>query len=337
MRSPQPPAPNPLVDRLGRVHTDLRVSVTDRCNLRCFYCMPAEGVEFRSHQEVLRYEEIERFVRVAARLGIRKVRLTGGEPLVRKGVVALVEMLARVPGIDDLAMTTNGILLAQHAEQLKAAGLMRLNVSIDTLDPEKFRLATGRDALGDVLAGIAAARRAGFRRIKLNALAIRGRSEEDVVPLARFAREQGLTLRFIEFMPLDGCRQWQPGQVLSAAEILDLLAAEFGPLEPVSDDGSAAAREYRFSDGGDRIGVVPSVSRPFCDRCNRLRLTSDGRLRNCLFAVEGTEVRELLRGGASDERIAEAVREAVRQKLPARGSSDASFARTRRTMHEIGG
>jgi len=337
MQSPHAPSPNPLIDRLGRVHTDLRVSVTDRCNLRCFYCMPAEGVEFRCHEEVLRYEEIERFVRVVARLGICKVRLTGGEPLVRKGVAALVEMLARVPGIDDLAMTTNGILLAPHARELKAAGLKRLNISLDTLDPERFRLATGRDSLGDVLAGIAAAQRAGFRRIKLNALAIRGRSEEDVVPLARFAREHGLTLRFIEFMPLDGCRQWHRGQVLSAAEVLDLLAGEFGPLEPVSDHGSAAAREYCFADGEGRVGVVPSVSRPFCDRCNRLRLSSDGRLRNCLFAVEGTEVKGLLRSGASDGQIADAVREAVREKLPARGSLDASFGRPDRTMHEIGG
>jgi len=337
---PQPisPTQTPLVDRFGRVHTDLRVSVTDRCNLRCSYCMPAAGVEFRPHESILRYEQIERFVRVAAGLGVRKVRLTGGEPLVRKGVAALVKMLAAVPGIDDLAMTTNAILLGQHADRLKAAGLMRLNISLDTLRPDRFRRTAGYDALPAVLAGIEAACRAGFRQIKLNALAIRGESEEDVVPLARFARDKGLVLRFIEFMPLDGCRRWQAGQVLSAEETLDILRAEFGRLEPVSDDPApAAAREYRFADGGGRVGVVPSVSRPFCDRCNRLRLTSDAKLRNCLFTTEPTDIGPLLRGGGPEERIVEAIRTAVETKHPARGADHGGFAHCTPTMHQIGG
>ncbi|NQT16880.1 MAG: radical SAM protein, partial [Planctomycetes bacterium] len=205
----------PLVDRFGRVHADLRISVTDRCNLRCDYCMREEGVTFRSHDEMLTFEEIGRFVSVAAGLGIREVRLTGGEPLVRKGICGLVEMLAAVPGIDDLAMTTNGILLPEYAEPLKAAGLDRLNISLDTLSRSEFLRISRRDELPNVLAGIMAAHRVGFRQIKLNALAIRGRTEREVVPLAEFARRYGMELRFIEFMPLDGDVRWEPDQVLS--------------------------------------------------------------------------------------------------------------------------
>ena len=254
----------PLVDRFGRVHTDLRISVTDRCNLRCVYCMREEGVVFRSHGEILRFEEIQRFVQVAARLGIREVRLTGGEPLVRRGVCRLVEMLASVPGIDDLAMTTNGILLPKYAEALKAAGLSRLNISLDTLDPRKFRQIARRDELPRVLDGIAAAERAGFRKTKLNALAIRGYTEDEVVPLAQFARRHGMELRFIEFMPLDGDDLWEADRVLPGEEILKILTDALGPLERVTRDGSRApAAEYRFLDGGPPIGLVNSVSHPW--------------------------------------------------------------------------
>jgi len=328
----------PLVDRFGRVHTDLRISVTDRCNLRCFYCMPEAGVAFRSSGEILRFEEIQRFVQVAARLGIREVRLTGGEPLVRKGVCRLVEMLAAVPGIDDLAMTTNGVLLPEHAEALKAAGLSRLNISLDTLDRRKFHQIARRDELPRVLDGIAAAERAGFRRTKLNALAIRGYTEDEVVPLARFARRHGMELRFIEFMPLDGDDLWDADRVLPGEQILEILAGALGPLERVTRDGSRGpATEYRFLDGGPPIGLVNSVSDPFCDRCSRLRLTADGKVRNCLFSMEEWDARAVLRAGGSDEPLAELVIEAVRAKRKKHGCRSGRFSRTGRSMHQIGG
>jgi len=331
------PNPKPLVDDHGRAHTDLRISVTDRCNLRCYYCMPAEGVGFRSHTDMLSFEEIERLVRVAAGLGIRKVRLTGGEPLVRKGIVSLVEMLAAIPGIEDLAMTTNGTLLDQFAEPLKTAGLKRLNISLDSLDRETFEKITRRDELDAALEGIAAARRVGFEPIKLNALAIRGLSEEQIVPLASFARENGLLLRFIEFMPIDGDRRWKDNKVLGSEEILKILTAGLGELEPVVDNGSkAAAREYRFADGGI-VGVIPSVSEPFCGNCNRLRLTADGQLRGCLFSTAQHDARTLLRDSAADDQLEQLFREAVGDKKKARGTHNGEFARPDETMHQIGG
>ncbi len=328
----------PLVDSLGRVHTDLRISVTDRCNIRCFYCMPTEGVRFRSHAEILSYEEIERFVQVAARLGIRKLRLTGGEPLARKHVVRLVEKLARVPGIADLAMTTNGILLDRHAEALKAAGLHRLNVSLDTLDPAVFEQITRGGRLDEALQGIAAAQRAGFENIKLNSLAIRGQTEDQIVPLARFARKNGLQLRFIEFMPVDGDRLWHNDQVLPGEEILEVLSREIGALAPVPPVGvRAAATEYRYLDGGGRVGLIHSVTEPFCEHCNRLRLTADGKIRNCLFSNDQWDVRELLRSGGSPRQLAQLIRLAVSRKKKAHGTDDGQFARSDRAMHQIGG
>jgi len=328
----------PLIDSLGRVHTDLRISVTDRCNIRCFYCMPAEGVEFRQHEEILSYEEIARFARVAARLGIRKLRLTGGEPLLRKGAVRLVEMLAAVPGIDDLAMTTNGMFLDQYAEALKTAGLHRLNVSLDTLDPAQFYRISGSNELFRVLDGIAAARRAGFERIKLNALAIRGWTDDEILPLARFAREHGLELRFIEFMPIDGDGRWHSEQVLPGRKILEILSREIGPLEPVVPDGPrAAATVYRYADGGGRVGLIHSVSEPFCEHCNRLRLTADGKVRNCLFSSSQWDARTLLRSGGTDQQLAELIRAAVGRKKKAHGTDDGQFARSDRPMHQIGG
>jgi cyclic pyranopterin phosphate synthase len=328
----------PLVDRFGRVHTDLRISVTDRCNVRCVYCMPEEGVEFRSHGEMLTFEEIQHFVRVAAQLGIREVRLTGGEPLVRKHVCRLVEMLAAVPGIDDLAMTTNGILLPQYAEDLKAAGLDRLNISLDTLDRRKFREIARRDELPRVLEGIAAAHRAGFHQIKLNALAIRGYTEDQVVPLARFARDHDMELRFIEFMPLDGDDQWNHSRVLPGQEILKTLTEAMGPLVPVGEsEPRAPATRYRFVDGGPTIGLINSVSEPFCDRCSRLRLTAEGKIRNCLFATNEPDARAVLRAGGSDEQLAELIREAVHSKEQQHGCASGQLARTGRSMHQIGG
>lgn len=327
-----------LVDSFGRVHTDLRVSVTDRCNIRCQYCMPAEGVEFKPHAAILTFEEIERSVRVAASLGVRKLRLTGGEPLVRHGICRLVEMLSAVEGIEDLAMTTNGVLLAQYAEGLKRAGLQRLNISLDTVSRERFREIARRDALPKVLEGIAAARQVGFGHIKLNAVAVRGRSEEDVVPLARFAREQGLELRFIEFMPLDGENRWRSENVLPGDEILRLLTDGIGFLEPiVESDARVPATEYRFVDGIGRVGIIASVSEPFCGRCGRLRLTAEGRLRNCLFSSDEWDVRELLRGGGSDGQLMDLFRAAICAKKAKRGADGGHFARPERAMYQIGG
>lgn len=328
----------PLVDSFGRVHTDLRISVTDRCNIRCYYCMPAEGVQFRSHAEILSYEEIDRFVQVAARLGIRKLRFTGGEPLVRKDVPRLVEMVAAVPGIDQLAMTTNGILLERYAAALRAAGLHRLNVSLDTLNPDKFHQITRSNELPRVLEGIATARGAGFEQIKLNALAIRGLTDHEIVPLALFAREHRLELRFIEFMPLDGRRQWHSDRVLPGEEILDILTRGIGPLEPVAPENPrAAAAEYRFLDGGGRIGVIHSVTEPFCAHCNRLRLTADGKVQNCLFSSRQWDARAVLRAGGTQQQLAQLIRAAVHAKQKAHGADDGEFARSDRPMHQIGG
>ena len=328
----------PLSDCHGRVHTELRISVTDRCNLRCDYCMPAEGVQFRPHTEILTYEEIERFVRVAAKLGVRKVRITGGEPLVRKGIVSLVAKLAIVSGIDDLAVTTNGVLLGQFASALKTAGLQRLNISLDTLDRERFREVTRRDELPQVLEGIAAARRAGFARIRLNALAIRGLTEEEIVPLARFAREQHCELRFIEFMPADADEKWNSGRVLPGEEILQTLSDEIGPLEPVSHNGShAPASQYRFLDGGGQIGLIRCVTRPFCGGCNRLRLTADGNVQNCLFSDRQWDAKAVLRGGGTQRQLAQLIQVAISAKSKARGTHHGELARSHRPMHQIGG
>ncbi len=326
-----------LVDRFGRVHTDLRVSVTDRCNLRCWYCMPPEGVAPHAHDEVLRYEEIARVVRVAAELGIRRVRLTGGEPLVRKGIRDLVAMLAAIARLEDLAMTTNGVALAACAEDLRRAGLRRVNVSLDTLDREKFQQITGRDALADALRGIEAAQQAGLRPIKLNALAIRGSTEQDVVPLARFALQRRISLRFIEYMPLGGHGPWDPSRALSGEEILALMRRAFGPLEPCGPAGGRAAREYRFARGEGRLGIVHSVTAPFCATCSRLRLSSDGQVRNCLFAPSAWDARRLLRGGGTDPEIAALLRDAVGAKPKSRGACTGQFARTDQTMLQIGG
>ena len=328
----------PLADCFGREHTDLRISVTDRCNVRCQYCMPTEGAEFRSHSEILTYEEIERFVRVAARLGIRNVRITGGEPLVRKDIPRLVEMLAGIPGIADLAMTTNGILLDRFAAPLKAAGLDRLNISVDTLDRDKFQRITRHDKLPQVLQGIAAALEAGFENTKLNALAIRDFTEDEVAPLALFACEHGLNLRFIEFMPVDGDRRWTSDRVLPGTEILEILNREIGPLISERRDGSGSpATEYRFRDGNGSIGVIHGVTKPFCEDCDRLRLTADGRVRNCLFCDEHWDARALLRSGGSQRQLAQLIQLAVSAKRKAHGSRGGVLTPPDRTMHQIGG
>jgi cyclic pyranopterin phosphate synthase len=325
-----------LTDSFGRAHNNLRISVTDRCNLRCTYCMP-EDVVFRDKSELLTFEEITHFVRVAAPLGIDKLRLTGGEPLLRRDLPKLVGMLAAVPGIRDIGLTTNGILLAQQAQALHDAGLRRLNVSLDTLDPQRFRELTRRDGLELVLDGIAAAKRAGFAPVKLNAVSIRGFTEQDVVPLAGYARENGLELRFIEYMPI-GAAAWERQKVFFAHEILEALERAFGPLAPAADyDPRAPAMDFEYADGGGRVGLIASVSRPFCRSCNRLRLTAEGKLRNCLFALDETDIRPLLRDAPDDARLADAIRGSVAAKWEGHEINTARFVKPLRTMHAIGG
>jgi cyclic pyranopterin phosphate synthase len=328
----------PLIDRLGRVHTNLRLSVTDRCNIRCFYCMPDENVRFKPRHELLSFEEIERFVRVAAGLGVTRLRLTGGEPLVRADLPRLVERLAAIGGIEDIALTTNGILLAEQAQALKDAGLTRVNISLDTLSEETFRRISRRDGLDRVLAGIHAAKRVGFTRIRLNAVAIKGITEPEVAPLAQFARDHGMEMRFIEFMPLDAEENWQHEQVLSGEEIRRLIEEAIGPLEP-SDrpDPSQPATDYRFADGHGSVGFINPVTQPFCEDCNRLRLTAEGQVRNCLFSTVEWDARTILRGGGSDEDLAQLIRDCVWAKKPGHGIDSADFVRPERAMYQIGG
>jgi GTP 3',8-cyclase len=325
-----------LVDTFGRVHNNLRISVTDRCNLRCTYCM-AEDVVFMDRAELLTFEEIAQFVRGVAPLGIDKIRLTGGEPLMRRELPRLVAMLAGIPGIRDIGLTTNGILLAEQAQPLYDAGLRRINISLDTLDPERFRLLTRREGLERVIAGIHAARKAGFDPVKVNAVSIRGVTELDAVPLALFAREHGLEMRFIEYMPI-GADSWEREKVYFAHEILEQLEKHIAPLVPVEHyDPRAPAMEFQYTDGGGRVGIIASVSRPFCASCNRLRLTADGKLRNCLFALDELDVKGLLRRQAPASDLAEVVRRSVRSKWEGHEINTARFVKPQRTMHAIGG
>lgn len=327
-----------LVDRFGRVHTDLRVSVTDRCNIRCFYCMPAENVRFKPRAEILTFEEIERFVRVAVALGVNKLRLTGGEPLVRHDLPRLVARLSEIRGIKDIALTTNGILLAEQAADLKTAGLNRLNVSLDALNADRFKQIARRDGLQRVLDGIFAAQKAGFKKIKLNSVAIRGLTEDEVLPLGRFARQHGLELRFIEYMPLDAEGQWNNEQVLSGEEIRRILEKGIGPLAPLPvEDPSQPATDFRYVDGQGTIGFINPVTQPFCHRCNRLRLTAEGMVRNCLFSIDEWDAKTLLRGGGSDADLAELVKASVGAKRAGHGINSDEFVRPKRAMYQIGG
>lgn len=328
----------PLVDSFGRVHTNLRISVTDRCNIRCFYCMPEENVRFKPRSEILSFEEIDRFTRVMARLGINKIRLTGGEPLVRADLHLLVEKLVAIPGIQDIALTTNGILLAEQAAALKAAGLGRLNISLDAMSEETFQRISRREGLQRVWEGIFTAKRVGFERIRLNAVAIRGITEAEVVPLGEFARQHDFELRFIEFMPLDADGNWQSDQVLSGEEIRGILETAFGALVPVDrPDPSQPAMDFRFADGVGRIGFINPVSQPFCGDCNRLRLTADGNVRNCLFSTVEWDARALLRSGADDQQIAQLVRDCVAAKKSGHGIDSPDFIKPERAMYQIGG
>jgi cyclic pyranopterin phosphate synthase len=325
-----------LVDTFGRVHNNLRISVTDRCNLRCTYCMPEEVV-FLDRGELLTFEEVTRFVEITAPLGIDKIRLTGGEPLMRRDLPRLVRMLTAIPGIRDVGLTTNGILLADQAQAFFDAGLRRINISLDTLNPERFRQLTRRDGLEKVIAGILAAKKAGFDPIKINAVSIRGITEAEVIPLARFAREHALEMRFIEYMPI-GADHWERGKVYFAHEIMEQLEREIAPLVPVEDyDPRAPAMEFRYTDGGGKIGIIASVSRPFCLSCNRLRLTAEGKLRNCLFALDEVDIKPMLRGHAPESEIADAIRRNVLAKWEGHEINTARFIKPLRTMHAIGG
>ncbi len=300
--------------------------------------MPEEGVEFMDRRDILSYEEIERFVRAAMPLGINKIRITGGEPLVRKDLPRLIEKLVGIPGIRDIALTTNAVLLEKHAQDLYNAGLRRLNIHLDTLDRERFRQITRRDDLPRVLAGIDAAVRVGFERIKFNIVAVKGLVEPDIVPMALFCRERGFEPRYIEFMPLDAQSLWGRGKVLTADEIIGIITREIGPLVEVPDsDPRAPATEYKYADGGGRVGFIASVSKPFCLNCNRIRLTSDGKLRYCLFAIDETDVKHLLRSAASEDEIRAVIRRNVSEKWLGHEINSSKFVPPPRPMYAIGG
>lgn len=327
-----------FTDQWGRVHTSLRVSVTDRCNIRCSYCMPAEEVRFKPRDELLTFEEIERLVRVVARCGVARVRLTGGEPLVRADLPVLVGKLSAVPGITDLAMTTNGMFLDAFATDLRTAGLGRLNISLDTLSADTFRRISRRDGLDRVLAGIAAARRAGFEQIRLNAVALQGITEPEIVPLAEFARAGQMELRFIEFMPLDAAGAWRADQLLTGAQVRAALECVYGPLIPADrTNPSQPALDFEYRDGRGRVGFINPVSQPFCGDCNRLRITAEGQVRNCLFSRVEWDARAILRGGGTDQQLIELVQTCVHEKKPGHGIDSPEFLRPQRAMFQLGG
>ena len=326
-----------LRDSWGREIKSLRVSVTDKCNFRCRYCMPAEGLEWLERDELLSFEEIERLVRVLARMGVDEVRLTGGEPLVRRDLPTLVGMLAATPGVRDLSLTTNGVLLDRFAAPLVDAGLRRLNVSLDSLSHVRFAEITRRDALDRVLVGLAEAERhPELRPIKVNCVAIKGFTEEEVPALAELARRKPYVVRFIEFMPLDADQAWRGDDVLTGGEIRALIEERW-PLEELPAKASSTARRFRFADGAGEIGFVNPVSEPFCSTCDRIRLTADGQLRTCLFSRREWDLKTPLRDGSSDERLEELIRFAVAHKELKHKINDPGFVRASRSMSQIGG
>ena len=330
------PVDGPLVDPYGRVHDDLRLSVTDRCNLRCVYCMPTEGMTFLPRSDVLSFEEIVRVARVARDLGVRSVRITGGEPLVRRGICDLVAGVAAL-GFDDVALTTNGILLASLADRLAEAGLRRVNVSCDSLRPDRFAAIRRRGELDVVLDAMDAAEAAGLRPVKVNVVLLRGRNDHEILDFAAFARDTGRVVRFIEYMPLDADGAWDRDQLVPGREVHEQIDAVW-PLDPVADPGDPApADRFRFRDGGGEIGLISTVTEPFCGTCNRLRLTADGAIRNCLFSDAEHTVRDVLREGGTDDDVALVIRRAVWGKLPGHGINEPGFLRPARSMSMIGG
>jgi cyclic pyranopterin phosphate synthase len=346
-----------LVDSHGRTLRDLRVSITDRCNFRCMYCLPeTEAAQnfYRGHwahmpdsapivqqwvpkSSILSFEEIERVVRVAVSLGIQKIRLTGGEPLLRHNVEDLVARIAAIPGIEDLAMTTNGFLFAQKAKALRDAGLRRISFSLDSLDRNNFKKITGRDGLEDVLQSIRLAKKLGFHPVKVNAVVIRDINDQEVVALAEFARTENLSFRFIEFMPLDSARAWQKEMVVRGSEVLERLRQRFDLRPAPVDNPSSTSKRWLFPDGQGEIGIISPVSEPFCGHCNRIRLTADGKIRTCLFSVTEHDLRSQLRNGASDEALCDWFKGVVLQKEARHHIGEPEFVSPPRSMSCIGG
>jgi GTP 3',8-cyclase len=325
-----------LVDPFGRTIRDLRISITDRCNFRCTYCMPSEGMKWLTRPEVLTYEEIERVTSIFVnRFGVRSVRLTGGEPTVRAHLPVLVEKLARI-GLDDFSITTNGSTFKSVAADLYAAGLRRANISLDSLKRDRFEQMTRRDELESVIEGIDAAIEAGFAPVKVNAVVQRGVNDDEIVDLAHFGRERGIEIRFIEFMPLDAEGNWDPAQVMGQDEIVAAIQEKF-PIEQIPARGAAPADRWRYLDGGGTVGVIPTVTKPFCGDCDRVRLTADGQFRTCLFATEEFDLMSMLRNGASDDEIAEKIIAGVATKWAGHRIGQVNFIRPKRTMSQIGG
>ena len=329
----------PIVDSFQRLHSNLRISVTDRCNIRCQYCMP-ESVKFLPQRDLLSFEQIARLANILAPLGVDRIRLTGGEPLVRSQLPVLVSMLKSISGIREVSMTTNAVLLKEHAEPLKRAGLDRLNISLDTVDPELFKVVTRRDVLQKVFAGIEAAKQAGFQKIKINAVPLPLVDDDAIVALAKFCVAQRLELRFIEFMPLDGDHSWQREKVRSGDDLRKLIQTRVGKIERADvSDPSQPASVFQYTDQTAEplgIGFIDSVTQPFCDACNRMRITAEGKFRNCLFSDAEWDLKEALRHG-SDCEVESIVREAILAKKRGHGSDDFSFVRPTKAMYQIGG
>ncbi|SVB66225.1 uncharacterized protein METZ01_LOCUS219079 [marine metagenome] len=326
-----------LIDGFGRTINNLRISVTDQCNFRCIYCMPEEGMVFMPKSEILTFEEITRFATIASRIGINKLRLTGGEPTLRKDLPALIRMLSNISGINDIAMTTNGFLLKKMAKDLREAGLPRINVSIDTLDNVKFKEMTRRDALDEVLEGLEEAEKHFQLPIKINAVAMKDYTEDELLDFAALARTKPYQVRFIEYMPLDADRTWSRDQVLTGKEIVDLISSVW-PLIPIKRPNQREPADmFRFEDGKGEIGLIASVSEPFCGSCNRIRITAEGKLRTCLFSLEEIDIKALLRNDVTDDLISETIVEAVRNKEAGHQINDPGFIQPERTMSSIGG
>lgn len=327
-----------FIDKFGRIVRKMRISVTDRCNFRCRYCMPAENIPWIPKEQILTFEEIERITRIVARFGVKKIRLTGGEPTFRTGITELVARLKAIEAIEDVSMTTNAYFLPDLAAPLKDAGLNGLNISLDSLSRERFFELTRRDFFDKVMEGITAAEEAGFGPIKINCVVMRGINHDEIVDFIRWGRANKRIVRFIEFMPLDGDNIWNRDVVYTADEILH-DAGQYGSVIPVNNNPSDPARLFTFDDGSGPVqfGIIASVSRPFCGACDRIRLTADGKIRNCLFAVDEFDLRDLLRNGASDDDIADAIAHAVWMKWAGHLINQKDFAKPQRNMYAIGG
>lgn len=347
---------NSFVDSHGRIIKDLRISVTDRCNFRCLYCLPETEAaanfyrdrwrkadqtpirhQWKPKQEILTFEEIERVTRIAARRGIEKVRITGGEPLLRRNIVELIHKLASIPGIDDLAMTTNGFLFPQFAQELKAAGLHRISISVDSFNPENFERMTGRQGLDQVLESVAVAKQLNFQPVKINAVVIRHLNDQEIESLCQFALDEQISVRFIEFMPLDSSKAWQKEHVVSGAEILEQLDKRFQLTPKTSSNKSETAKRWQINGTKAELGIIAPVTQPFCGHCNRLRLTADGQIRTCLFSLHEHDLKPLLRGDATDAQISKHLQTLVDKKEASHQIGKAEFEQPARTMSCIGG